>query len=113
MSARKPVKFPLRRLYQPNEWVRTTLDTAICTSTIVPPPARWDASMTELCVIKCETDIDINSLPTFTNKLGKVIHKLGFQVEMTCTGGLLDFAVYHEGKRQGHKHAVVDYETRS
>jgi hypothetical protein len=50
---------------------------------------------------------------TYTNCLGKVYHVLDFEVEMSCTGGSLDFAVYHDGKRQGSKHVVVDYETRS
>jgi hypothetical protein len=69
--------------------------------------------MKVLCTIKWDTEIVVSALPTYTNCLGKVYHVLDFEVEMSCTGGSLDFAVYHDGKRQGSKHVVVDYETRS
>ncbi len=65
--------------------------------------------MKKLCSIKWDTDIDIPSLPTFTNPLGKVYYQLDWEIEMTCEAGSLDFAVYHNGKRQGSKHVMVDY----
>ena len=69
--------------------------------------------MNNLCTITWDTAIDVTSLPTFTNSLGKVFYQLQYEVEMTCTGASLDFAVYYKGKRQGSKHVVVDFETRS
>jgi hypothetical protein len=80
---------------------------------VSPPPQRWHVSVEKLCEIRWDTDIDITTLPTFTNEIGKVFYELNFEVEMTCVAGSLDFAVYHKGKRQGSKHVVVDYETRS
>jgi hypothetical protein len=64
-------------------------------------------------VHKWEAEIDVGTLPTFTNSLGKVFHTLNFEVEMESTGGSLGFAVYHNGKRQGSKHVEVDYETQA
>lgn len=72
-----------------------------------------DASVKELCRIRWDAGIDFPSLPTYTNPLGKVYYELEYEVEMSCVAGSLDFAVYHNGKRQGSKHVVVDYETRS
>jgi hypothetical protein len=81
------------------------------TSAHDPPSNRWDDGVRVLCRIKWDTKIDISSLPTFTNSLGQVYYELHYDVEMTCTGGSLDFAVYHKGVRQGSKNVVVDYET--
>jgi hypothetical protein len=102
-------------LYETGEAAHTRYtDIWICTSTTGPLPSRWDATgMKVLCTIKWDTEIVVSALPTYTNRLGKVYHVLDFEVEMSCTGGSLDFAVYHDGKRQGSKHVVVDYETRS
>jgi uncharacterized protein YlaN (UPF0358 family) len=90
-----------------------TPSTTIYSCATSPPTKRKDASVQKLCNIQWDTDIDIPSLPTYTNPLGKVFYELSFEVEMTCMAGSLDFAVYHDGKRQGSRHVVVDYETRS
>jgi hypothetical protein len=45
--------------------------------------------------------------------LGKLFYNLEYQVEMVCAGGSLDFAIYHNGKRQGSRNVVADYEVRS
>ncbi len=74
-----------------------------------PPSKRKNHKVKKLCSIKWDTDIDIPSLPTFTNPLGKVYYQLDWEIEMTCEAGSLDFAVYHNGKRQGSKHVMVDY----
>lgn len=86
----------------------------ILTSTASPPPKRVNADVKELCTIRWDTKVDVSSLPIFINSIGTIYHKLQFEVEMACnSGGSLDFAVYHDGKRQCSKHVIVDYETRS
>ncbi len=87
--------------------------TTIYSSKSSPPPRRWEEGIEKLCDIRWDTDLDMTSLPTFTNSIGKVFYELNFEVEMSCVAGSLDFAVYHNGKRQGSKHVVVDYKTRS
>jgi hypothetical protein len=77
-------------------------------------PGRWeDGGVEELCTIKWDAKLDVSSLPTFTNRLGRVFYQLNYKIVMTCAGGSLDFAVYHDGKRQGSKNVVVEYESRS
>ncbi|KAK4154993.1 hypothetical protein C8A00DRAFT_13902 [Chaetomidium leptoderma] len=114
MSTNKPVRFPFWSMYAAEEATTTRLSETIYTSANSPSPKRLgDNNVVELCTISWDTKLDISSLPTFTNSLGKVFHELVFEVEMTCAGGSLDFAIYHNGKRQGSKNVVVDYETRS
>lgn len=103
----------MSRLYETDSEEKLKCTDKIYTSTTFPPPKRWDDSVNELCTITWDTEIDLNSLPTFTNPLGKVYHRLEFEVEMVCAGGSLDFPVYHDGKRQGSKNVVVNYEARS
>jgi hypothetical protein len=110
MSTIKPLRLPFQRLFNPRKAAQTRLTEAIYSCTANSPPQRWDDSMRLLCTITWDTELDISSLPLFTNRLGRVFHKLEFEIEMTCTGGSLDFAIYHDGKRQGSKNVVVDYE---
>ncbi|KAK4671797.1 hypothetical protein QC764_0098930 [Podospora pseudoanserina] len=63
-----------------------------------------------LCTVKWETKIDLTTLPTFTNPVGKVIYVLKYDIEMTVAGGILDFAVYRDGVRQGGKSVMIEYE---
>ncbi len=111
MSVADPVKFSLVQLVAPRDAARMRFTEIVYTCAALYPPKEWDATMKQLCKITWEADIDISTLPTWTNRLGKVFHKLRCEVEMTCTGGSVDFAIYHDGKRQGSKNAGVDYET--
>ena len=100
-----------RKVFDLEEATKTRLTETIYASTTPTPPQRWNgATVKELCTIKWDTEIDVVKLPTYTNCLGKVFHVLNFEVEMTSSGSSLDFAVYHDGKRQGSKNVVVDYE---
>ena len=74
-----------------------------------PPPTRAGHSVFQFCVINWETSIDFSRLPTYKNSLGTVYSQLDFDIEMTCSAGSVDFAVYHEGKRVGSKNVSVDF----
>ena len=63
----------------------------------------------EFCEIKWETSIDFARLPIYKNSLGRVYSELRFDLEMTCSAGSVDFAVYHEGKRVGSKNVSVEF----
>lgn len=52
----------------------------------------------------------LESLPTYTNAIGKVYHVLQYTVEMTCEDGTVDFAVYHDGKRVGAQNVEVEFD---
>ncbi|KAK4226714.1 hypothetical protein QBC38DRAFT_528177 [Podospora fimiseda] len=74
-----------------------------------PPKRSKDPSVHKLCTIKWDVKVDIASLPTWTNPIGKVYHRLDFTIQMTTSGGYLDFVIYHRGKRQGSQHVVVEF----
>ncbi|KAK4146080.1 uncharacterized protein C8A04DRAFT_35346 [Dichotomopilus funicola] len=93
-------------------WLLKMKYTTIYSTSVSSPPKRWNRTMEKLCKIKWETSINIQSLPTFTNSDGKVYHELEYEVEMTCVAGSVDFAVYHEGERQGSRNVEIDYENR-
>ncbi|KAK2136823.1 hypothetical protein NOF04DRAFT_1338816 [Fusarium oxysporum II5] len=52
---------------------------------------------------------NLESLPTWTNPLGKVYQKLSYAIEMTCEYGIVDFTVYYKGKRVGAHNVDVQF----
>ncbi|KAI8286182.1 hypothetical protein K4K56_008952 [Colletotrichum sp. SAR 10_98] len=72
-----------------------------------PVPTALNETVKELCTISWTKEIDIYSLPRWTNPLGKVFSKLEFSIEMTCSGGTVDFSVIHDGKQVGTKNVQV------
>ncbi|UPK98618.1 hypothetical protein LCI18_009553 [Fusarium solani-melongenae] len=80
-----------------------------CTSTF-PPPSRMDGTVRRLCEVTWNHDIDLESLPKWTNKIGKVYHKLGYNMEMVCEDGDVDFTVYHDGNRVGGQSVQVEFD---
>jgi hypothetical protein len=113
MVAGEPVRASFTRLYALEDASKTKITEAIYTSTRSSAPERQGDGVKKLCTIEWDAKVDISSLPTFTNSLGKLFYNLEYQVEMVCAGGLLDFAIYHNGKRQGSRNVVADYEVRS
>ncbi|KAM0424774.1 hypothetical protein ACHAPT_010084 [Fusarium lateritium] len=78
-------------------------------SSASPPPSRADNSVRRLCQITWNRYISLESLPTYTNPIGKVYRELNFEVEMTCEDGTVDFAAYHKGERVGARNVEVDF----
>ncbi|KAF4335274.1 mitochondrial-type heat shock 70 [Fusarium beomiforme] len=74
-----------------------------------PPPKTSGPAVEELCEIHWTRNISLESLPTYTNSLGKVYHRLIYEIEMTCVDGIVDFTVYYKGKRVGAHNAEVDF----
>nr|XP_036582566.1 uncharacterized protein CTRU02_07610 [Colletotrichum truncatum]KAF6791270.1 hypothetical protein CTRU02_07610 [Colletotrichum truncatum] len=81
-------------------------DTIYCTKAW-PAPESLNEDVEELCTITWTKDIDFQSLPHYTNPIGKVFSKLSYSIEMTCSGGSIDFAVIHDGKQVGAKNVTV------
>ncbi|KAK1783177.1 hypothetical protein QBC45DRAFT_466942 [Copromyces sp. CBS 386.78] len=109
ISTKKPIKKSFYLTFSPND--NPTLETMIYLTTVSPPPHRAESTVKSLCSIKWDMPVDILSLPTRTNSLGKVYHQLDFEIEMTCSGSSIDFAVIYNGKRQGSKNVAVEYST--
>jgi hypothetical protein len=92
MMTKKPVRQDYYRLY--SEHIGEVTETIYSCSQF-QPPKTLDPTVQELCKISWTQDVDIESLPTYTNPLGKVYHKLEYEVEMTCDDGIVDFTVYY------------------
>ncbi|KAF4865017.1 Heat shock 70 kDa protein 12A [Colletotrichum siamense] len=104
ISTAKPVVNEYFRLFDsPPEKIEET----IYSTGSWPVPTALNETVKELCTISWTKEIDIYSLPRWTNPLGKVFSKLEFSIEMTCSGGTVDFSVIHDGKQVGTKNVQV------
>jgi hypothetical protein len=106
------MRVKLYQLHEPGAAAKIKPTEVLYISTSNTPSKRQDNTVEKLCTIKWDAKIDTTSLPTYTNKLGKVYYKLAYELEMTCAAGSVDFAIYHNGKRQASKNVVVDYELK-
>ncbi|KAL9574715.1 hypothetical protein ACKAV7_001127 [Fusarium commune] len=97
--------------------VLNTLDKSTVPSTAVlnscppppPPPETSGPAVEELCKIHWTRNINLESLSTYTNPLGKVYHELNYGIEMTCEGEIVDFTVHYKDKRVGGHNVDVQF----
>jgi hypothetical protein len=75
-------------------------------------PTRKTKEVEPLCMITCLCETPYYQLPIFTNAQGEAFRKLAYEVEMRSTGALLEFTVYHNGKKQGQKNVKVQYDSQ-
>ncbi|KAF4995123.1 hypothetical protein FDECE_12894 [Fusarium decemcellulare] len=104
-------KHPVQRSYL--EYFSDRIDkmtTEIFCSEKFPPPSRKDRSVRRLCQIIWNREIVPDSLPTYTNPIGKVYYKLEHDIEMTCEDGTLDFTVYYNGERVGARNIEIKFD---
>ncbi|KAH7218836.1 hypothetical protein DER44DRAFT_835744 [Fusarium oxysporum] len=106
MLTKKPVRHNYHRLY--SQRIGHVSETIyICSE--FPPPKSSGQAVEELCEIRWTRNISLESLPTWTNPLGKVYQKLSYAIEMTCEYGIVDFTVYYKGKRVGAHNVDVQF----
>ncbi|KAI8157119.1 hypothetical protein KHU50_009633 [Colletotrichum sp. SAR 10_65] len=104
VSTANPVVRGYSRLFDsPPEKIEET----IYSTASWPAPTALNGTIKELCTISWTKEIDIYSLPRWTNPLGKVFSRLEYSIEMTCSGGTVDFSVIHDGKQVGTKNVQV------
>ena len=101
----------MRKLYKADISEIPPPSTKIYLSFLSPPPSMRDDTVTKICSIKWAAPVDISSLPTFTNSIGKVYHVMLLEYRLNCSGASVDFAVYYNGKKQGAKNIVIDYDS--
>ena len=75
-------------------------------------PTRQTKEVERLCIITCLCETPYDQLPVFTNARGEAFRKLEYDVEMRSTGALLEFTVYHKGKKQGQENVKVQYDSQ-
>ncbi|KAE9574263.1 hypothetical protein CGMCC3_g9641 [Colletotrichum fructicola] len=76
-----------------------------------PAPKTCTQDVDELCTITWSKKIDFKSLRRYTSPTGKMLGRLEFSVEMTCSGNSVDFAVLHDGKQVGAQNVSVIFKT--
>ncbi|KAF4966773.1 hypothetical protein FSARC_5590 [Fusarium sarcochroum] len=106
MSTKEPVLENYSMLF--SEPIGQISETIYSCSTF-PPPATMDPTVRELCKIHWTREPSLEALPTYTNPLGKVYHRLDYKVEMTCEDGTVDFTIYFEGKHVGARNVEVEF----
>ncbi|KAF5235489.1 hypothetical protein FANTH_11713 [Fusarium anthophilum] len=106
MLTKKPVRQNYYQLF--SEPIGQVCETIYICSEPTPPDTSGPA-VNELCEIRWTRNIKLESLPTYTNSLGKVYHRLSFDIEMTCEDGTVDFTVYYKGKRVGAHNVDVRF----
>ncbi|KAF3767181.1 hypothetical protein M406DRAFT_39804 [Cryphonectria parasitica EP155] len=74
-----------------------------------PPPSRMDETVIMHSEVKWTAKIDMGRLPVFINNRGEEFYQLDYATEMRCSGGSTEFAIFHNGKRQGAKNVSVDF----
>lgn len=109
METKDPVRYFYRRHFKLTDSIEN-IDLDIQFSNIDPPPSRLDTFASILCTIKWNKPLEVASLPTWTNSLGKVYYVLDFEVVMTCDEGVADFTIYHENQRVGNEDIAVQFQ---
>ncbi|KAK4237432.1 hypothetical protein C8A03DRAFT_34593 [Achaetomium macrosporum] len=89
MSAYKPMRFEIIKLYTAEDAAKTRLSKKVYTSTSTPPSTRLDDTVEKLCPIEWDAEIDITSLPTYTNPPGKRVLCPVAKVPLNSTGEAL------------------------
>ncbi|KAI8691181.1 hypothetical protein NCS56_00109900 [Fusarium sp. Ph1] len=110
VTTKQPVRHNFWKLYsKPLGDISDSINSSLAS----PAPSRRDYTVERLCTIKWNKHVGLESLPTYTNAIGKVYHVLQYTVEMTCEDGTVDFAVYHDGKRVGAQNVEVEFDSVS
>ncbi|TID04793.1 Heat shock 70 kDa protein 12A [Colletotrichum higginsianum] len=107
IADKKPIRHKYHRRYltAPSEITKE-----LHFSAASPAPKRADSTTKRLCKITWNRKVNFDTLPTFTNSLGRVYHHLVFEIEMISDGTSLDFTIIHDGKRVGSKNVTVEFE---
>ncbi|KAH7023134.1 hypothetical protein EDB80DRAFT_745260 [Ilyonectria destructans] len=107
MSDKEPVIQSYSRLLdKPRPGIREEI---WCSSTS-PPSSTKDSTVRRMCKIEWNQRVSFESLPTWTNSVGKVYRKLSYDIEMTCEGGTVEFIIHYQGKRVGGHHVEVEFD---
>lgn len=86
------------------------LSTTIWKSISAPPSRRKDASVIKHCDVKWNPKIDFDTLERLVNNRGLSFWKLHYITEMSYVGGVMEFRILHDGKKQATKDVSVEFE---
>ncbi|KAM0353557.1 hypothetical protein ACHAPU_001569 [Fusarium lateritium] len=109
MSKNKRVREKYYRLFPDDETEVDKISETIY-EVSAPIPRFFGPRVQKLCDIFWTQDVDIDSLPTWTNSQGKVFRQLDYDIEMACEDGTVGFAIYFKGSRVGSRDIEVSFQ---
>lgn len=74
------------------------------------PPTRKDGSVSKLCEIRWNKDIEEDRLEDFVNTNGGEFLRVDFTTEMRLSGGAVEFSIFHDGKLQAQENVAVEFQ---
>jgi hypothetical protein len=110
MISDEPIVISISKLFETTGPTRVRhMNDALYTSTSSPPPSRRGPDVEQLsCAIEWESEIDLTTLPIWTNPIGVDYYELNYEIKMVCIGGTLEFSAYLDGKRMGTATVVAE-----
>ncbi|KAF5582736.1 Hsp70 chaperone protein [Fusarium pseudoanthophilum] len=105
---KRPIRSSYTRLFPDGDEHTGPIVQEIFSCSTSPPRARGP-TVGKLCEIHWTREVKLETLPTWTNSVGKVYRELEFEIKMTCEDGTVDFAVYFEGQRVGARNIEVKF----
>lgn len=106
METSKPVRKTYIRLLRAKD---TTSSASLYVSDAVLASSRKDQSVKMLCTVRWQLSTLKKSIPLWTNAEGTVFRKLTYEIEMTCHGGSIEFAVFYGDQKIASQHVDVSY----
>ncbi|KAF3767179.1 hypothetical protein M406DRAFT_39951 [Cryphonectria parasitica EP155] len=82
----------------------------ILTSKATPVPDRNNDQVEILCTIKWQSDLGPEQVPKFVNKEGDVFYEVEYELDMTYDGATVEFAIWHNGKKQGAEKVGLEFQ---
>lgn len=86
-----------------------SIQTELIYSEAPQAPKRVDDSVKPLCTITWFRVPEFKKLPSWTNREGKVLRQVCYEVRMISDGDSLDFAIYYKNKRVAAQNVAVDF----
>ncbi|OCK99574.1 actin-like ATPase domain-containing protein [Cenococcum geophilum 1.58] len=110
ISSQEPIRLQYARVFQrPSELACNQFSISLNHSETQDPPIRKTGEVLRLCDITVRLETPFEKLPIYINRLGHHCRKIAFEIEMTSSGGSLDFVAYIDGKKQGQRNVNVMY----
>ncbi|KAF5617449.1 Hsp70 chaperone protein [Fusarium sp. NRRL 52700] len=109
MYTKRPIRSSYTRLFPGDDEDTGPIVQEIFSCLTSPPPRARGPTVGKLCEIHWTREVKLETLPVWTNSVGKVYRELEFEIKMACEDGTVDFAVYFEGQRVGARNIEVKF----
>lgn len=109
LSSLSRVRHTFFAVYDASVKVLEEIEEFYVSDAAIPPPRMTD-SVLKLCTVSWSNPIKCSSIPLRKSAIGgSKYRRLEFDIEMTCDGLSIEFAVYFKKKRVAERSVVVEY----